>query len=52
MFLMVKSVIVCVCDLTMSFSRSHNAEHLHHDGRAEVTKDHRCHEDAEGAAEE
>ena len=35
-----------------SVVRSHNAEHLHHEGGADVTEDHRGHEDAEGAAEE
>ena len=49
---MVNTVIVCVWDLNTSSNHSHDAKHLHHDGRSEVAKDHRCHEDAEGAAEE
>lgn len=31
---------------------SHDAEHLHHDGRANVTEEHGQHEKAECAAEE
>jgi len=36
----------------LSLNRSHDAEHLHHDGGANLTDQHGEHKDAERAAEE
>ena len=37
---------------TKALSRSHDAEHLHRDGRREVAEQHRGHQDAERAADQ